>query len=202
MTDKKSIGVLIFDEFELLDVFGPLEMFGLMKECLTVHLVSEAKGVVSSSAGPRSVADHCFADGHKYDIVVVPGGIGTRTLVNNETILRWIRQQSQTAEYVTSVCTGSALLAKAGVLNGKRATTNKLAFEWATSQSDSVLWVREARWVIDGRFMTSSGVSAGIDMSLSLLATLYGKEIAQKVAVLAEYQWNEDAKHDPFARLY
>ena len=102
---------------------------------------------------------------------------------------------------MTSVCTGSALLAKAGVLDGVRATTNKLAFAWASSQSAIPQWQRQARWVEDGKFFTSSGVSAGIDLSLAVIAKLISHQAAEQAANFAEYNWNRDADWDPFAEI-
>ena len=156
-----KIGVILFHEFELLDVFGPLEMYGVAPESFEICMIAERLGEVASRQGPKSVADCKFDDEHKFDILLVPGGKGTRAEVDNEILLDWLRTQSVKSEYVTSVCTGSALLAKAGILDGIQATTNKRAYEWATSQSDKVKWKKEARWVEDGKFFTSSGVSAG-----------------------------------------
>ena len=103
---------------------------------------------------------------------------------------------------MTSVCTGSALLASAGLLENMKATTNKEAFAWTTSYGDKVNWQREARWVEDGKFFTSSGVSAGMDMSLALIARLLGQETAEKGANWAEYEWHKDANRDPFAKIH
>ena len=100
-----------------------------------------------------------------------------------------------------SVCSGSAILAKAGLLDGRRATSNKQFFDLARAQSDKVRWVEEARWVEDGPFATSSGVSAGTDMALGLIAKLYGRETAQRIADMTEYQWHSDPTRDPFVRF-
>ncbi len=197
-----SIGVVLFDGFELLDVFGPLEMFGMYPERFSLRMVAENSGVVASAQGPRSVVDAVFSDAVQYDILLVPGGRGTRTEVNNPVLLAWLQAQANGAQFVTSVCTGSAVLAKAGLLNGRRATGNKLNFSFVTSQGPDVDWVKEARWVEDGKFFTSSGVSAGIDMSLALIAKVLGKDAARQTAVWAEYEWHEDAGWDPFARVY
>ena len=192
----------MFHEFELLDVFGPLEMFGMVPENFDICMVAEGVGEVASRQGPKSIAEHCFSEQRQYDILLVPGGKGTRKEVDNQRLLDWIRDQSTAAEYVTSVCTGSALLARAGVLDGVRATTNKRAFAWATSQSDKVIWEKQARWVEDGKFFTSSGVSAGMDMSLALIAGLLGEDAAEQVAMSTEYEWHRDASWDPFARIH
>ncbi len=198
----RSVGVVLFHEFELLDVFGPLEMYGMLPDEFTISLVAEKGAQVASRQGPVSVVDYVFEDSPEFDVLLVPGGRGARTEVDNESLLAWLRFQSEKAEYVTSVCTGSALLARAGILDGLQATTNKRAYAWATSQSEKVNWKREARWVEDGKFFTSSGVSAGMDMTLALLEKLLGRKVAEEVAVGAEYEWHNDPGWDPFAKLY
>jgi transcriptional regulator GlxA family with amidase domain len=199
MNSVRSIGVILFPQFELLDVFGPLEMFGAAPDKFSIHMVAEKSGYVASRQGPKSVVELDFGDDCQFDILLVPGGPGTRAEVNNAVLLQWLREQSEKADYVASVCTGSALLAKAGVLNGFHATTNKRAFEWATAQSDQVTWVKEARWVEDRNVFTSSGVSAGMDMSLALISKLLGPEVANEISNWTEYEWHRDAGWDPFA---
>ena len=201
MTKRLSLAVVLFDGFELLDVFGPLEMFGLLPEQFEIFLVAESGDIVASNQGPQSLVDYRFEDCPAFDILLVPGGKGTRREVDNLVLLDWLRSQAQTAQYVTSVCTGSALLARAGLLDGRRATTNKAAFEWVASQGEHVDWQKQARWVEDDRYFTSSGVSAGIDMSLALIARLSGQETAEQVATWAEYEWHRDPNRDPFAHL-
>tara|TARA_X000000368_G_scaffold254583_1_gene201254 strand:+ start:325 stop:948 length:624 start_codon:yes stop_codon:yes gene_type:complete len=202
MRSKRTIGVVLFEDFELLDVFGPLEMFGMAADHFEIRLISEHGGVVASRQGPKSVSDDSFESAPAIDVVLVPGGIGTRREVDNPVLLDWLQQRAQQAELVTSVCTGSALLAKAGVLDGMRATTNKLAFTWAASQSAKVQWQQQARWVEDRKFFTSSGVSAGIDMSLAVIAKLVSHQAAEQAANFAEYDWHRDADWDPFAALH
>lgn len=197
----RKIGAVIFPGFELLDLFGPLQMFGMMKERFELTLVAEDFGPVQSNQGVAAVAEKRFADGVKYDLLFVPGGAGTRREVANATLLNWIALASAHSEYTLGVCTGSALLAKAGVLDGKRATTNKAAFEWVAEQGQRVNWVRKARWVEDGKYITSSGVSAGTDMALGAIALMHGVQTAQKVATWAEYSWHCSKDNDPFARV-
>jgi transcriptional regulator GlxA family with amidase domain len=195
----RQIGVLLFPEFELLDVFGPLEMFGMLDEHFAIRLVAERERTIASAQGPRSVVDDLFADEGSYDILLVPGGRGTRREVGNPELLRWLAAKAAAASWVASVCTGSALLAKAGLLDGLPATTNKLAFEWVRSQGPGVNWQKRARWVETGKFFTSSGVSAGIDMSLALIARIVGEAAARQAADWAEYSWHNEADNDPFA---
>jgi putative intracellular protease/amidase len=131
----------------------------------------------------------------------VPGGSGTRREVSNEPLLAELRRLAGVARFATTVCTGSALLARSGALDGMRATSNKRAFAWAVAQGPRVRWVAEARWVEDGKFFTSSGVSAGMDMALALIARIADRETSVGIANRTEYAWHEDKGWDPFAKL-
>lgn len=197
---KQRLGMILFDGFELLDVFGPLEMFGMLKDRVEIVTIAEKAGPVKSGAGPAAVADYGFADAPKLDIVMIPGGIGTRTQVANAPFMDAVAALARDTAQVATVCTGSGLLAKTGLLDGVRATSNKMAWKWATAQGAKVLWVPRARWVEDGKFISSSGVSAGTDMALALIAKLHGKDMARWVADRAEYRWHDDPSDDPFAR--
>jgi putative intracellular protease/amidase len=192
---------VLYPQFELLDVFGPVEMFGNLGSRLKVVMVAEAAGPVTSTQGPIVRADYGFDDCPELDMLLVPGGRGTIQQLTNKALLDWLRQRAEKAEIVMSVCTGSALLAKAGLLDGRRATSNKQLFQFAVGQGPKVQWVKEARWVDDGNRVTSSGVSAGIDMALHVIARLYGDAVAQKLADGTEYQWHRDANNDPFAKF-
>jgi putative intracellular protease/amidase len=192
------VGVVLFEGFELLDVFGPLEMLGERSE---ITMLAERAGAVASIQGPRCVVDRTLADAGALDVLLVPGGYGTRREAANLPFLDGLRRLSESSRFVASVCTGSALLAKAGILDGRRATTNKRAYAWVVSQGAKVHWVPQARWVEDGKFFTSSGVTAGIDMALGLLAHLCGREASVAAALGAEYEWHEDKEWDPFAKL-
>lgn len=198
----KTVGTLIFKGFELLDTFGPLQMFGLAWDQFELRLVSEEGGAVKSSQGPVSLCNDSFADNHPYDILLVPGGRGTRREVDNAKLIGWLREKAEAAEIVSTVCTGSALLAKTGLLDGRRATTNKAAFAWVESQGPSVEWQKQARWVEDDKFFTSSGVSAGMDMNLAVIAHVCGEETARQISVWAEYEWHDDPSWDPFAEIH
>ena len=199
MTTRHTLGVVLFEGFETLDVYGPVEMFGMYPETFEVSFVAEQGGEVVSAQGPRSVVDHAFSDDIHYDVLLVPGGRGTRREVNNQVMLNWLVDRSAKAQFVTSVCTGSAVLAKTGILDGIRATSNKMNFEWVVTQGPNVKWVREARWVEDGTFFTSSGVSAGMDMSLAFIKRILGREAAEKASLRAEYDWHKDSARDPFS---
>jgi transcriptional regulator GlxA family with amidase domain len=205
MASQKTVGVLLFEGFELLDVFGPLEACGMHAEInrtCTIVVAAEKAGAVKSAQGPRAIADYALADCAQIDIMLVPGGVGTRREVHNVRLLEWLMQRAAEAEIVSSVCTGAALLARAGLLDGRRATSNKVAFRWVAEQGAAVEWIRQARWVEDGKFATSSGVSAGIDMTLGLIARLAGVETAEQVAIRMEYEWHRDPTWDPFAKIH
>jgi len=165
---------------------------------LRIVTVAERAGPVASAQGPQTVATHGFGGCPNLDLLLLPGGIGTLAQLGNSALLDFLRERAGRAELTLSVCTGSAILARAGLLDGRRATSNKVFFSLATSQSDRVKWVEKARWVEDGPFVTSSGVSAGIDMSLAVIAKLYGRERAELVAELTEYEWEGDPGRDPF----
>ncbi len=199
MPAKRSVAALIFPGFELLDLYGPLEMLGMREDDFALQLVSQGQREVKSSAGPAALADRTLTDGSDYDILLIPGGMGTRREYKNSQLLAWIGDTARRADHVATVCTGSVLLAATGLIDGHRATTNKNAFGWVESTRPAVLWQRRARWVEDGKFLTSSGVSAGIDMSLCLISRLLGRDAAIETARWAEYRWHEDSTDDPFA---
>ena len=165
-------------------------------------MVAQHAGAVASAQGPSAIAGYGFAECPHLDIILVPGGIGTRREVENQTLGSWLRARAETAERVTSVCTGAAILARAELLDGRRATSNKRALDWVMSQGPKVRWIGQARWVEDGKFATSSGVSAGIDMALAIIAEICGMEMAEKAAVGMEYEWHRDAGWDPFAKIW
>ena len=205
MASQKTIGAVLFEGFELLDVFGPLEAWGIYAEiagACTIVTAAEKAGMVKSAQGPRAMADYALADCPRIDVLLVPGGIGTRREANNAALQEWLRRRAAEAEIVTSVCTGAALLARAGLLDGRRATSNKFVFKWVMEQGPAVDWIKHARWVEDGKFATSSGVTAGIDMTLALIARLAGAETAERIAILMEYEWHRDPSRDPFAKIH
>ncbi|MEK7793353.1 MAG: DJ-1/PfpI family protein [Candidatus Hydrogenedentota bacterium] len=203
-----TVGVVLYPGFELLDVFGPVEMFvNIGVERLKMVMVAEKAGNIASGptkdatgyAGPKAVADYGFEDCPPLDIILVPGGFGTLDELDNEKLLTFLRERSARAQITTSVCSGSALLAKAGLLDEKKATSNKAFYSMLVANGPKTNWVPKARWVEDGNMITSSGVSAGIDMALAVIARLYGNETAEQIAHGTEYVWNKDPHNDPFA---
>ena len=202
MPQPLSVAIVLFEGFETLDAMGPLEMFSCYPDTFRLVQVAEKAGPVTSAQGTAAVASEGFAQPMRHDMLLVPGGPGARVEAENGVMLDWLRAQATDATYVTSVCTGSLILGKAGLLDGLKATTNKIAFDSVASECPGVDWVRQARWVEAGKFWTSSGVSAGMDMSLALIAHYLGRKAAEKAAVWTEYMWNDDPNNDPFAEAF
>lgn len=196
----RTLGAVLYPQFELLDLYGPLEMFGCLGDELEIVTVAEKPGPVASTPGVETVAHFGFDTCPPLDLLLLPGGIGSMREMQNPALLDFLREQTPRAEVAMSVCSGSGILAAAGVLAGRKATSNKLFFDLVIGGTRDVDWVREARWVEDGPFVTSSGVSAGTDMALAVIARLYGVERAEQIAVMTEYEWQRDADRDPFAR--
>ena len=134
--------IVVFPQFEALDVFGPVEMFGMYPETFDISFAAEAPGEVATAQGPRCAADVSFAEAPQFDILLVPGGQGTRHEVDNPAMRDFLRAQEPGAQYVTTVCTGSAVLARSGLLDGRKATGNKKHFDWVASHGPEVEWLR------------------------------------------------------------
>ncbi|HSE02810.1 MAG TPA: DJ-1/PfpI family protein [Methylomirabilota bacterium] len=204
----RRVAVALFDGFTVLDVYGPVQAFGSarltrpdgsVQRLFEIVTLGEKAGPVTSGEGPTTQADHAFADAPAFDVLLVPGGFGTRQVVNNAPLLLALTAASRRAAVTTTVCTGSALLARTGLMDGRPATSNKIAWDWVVQQGPRVRWQRHARWVDDGDLVTSSGVSAGIDMALSVVARFHGVDMARRSARSMEYVWHEDPGNDPFA---
>ena len=193
-----SFNIILYENFETLDVFGPAEVIGQLPKEYYLKFHSLGGGIVKSTQ-QVPVDTLPFSEIETSGVLLVPGGIGARALVNDGNFMEHLKTLSKKAPYVLTVCTGSALLAKTGLLNGMKATSNKMAFKWACSNSEEVNWIKKARWVRDGKFYTSSGVSAGIDMILGFVSDIHGVENSQAIANYIEYIWNPDMDNDPFA---
>ena len=193
-----SFNVILFNEFETLDAFGPAEIIGRMPEVYKLGYFSINGGIVLSSQ-QISVNTQPVFDMDLSGILLIPGGMGTRELSEDIHFIAQLNKLSQQATYVLTVCTGSALLAKTGLLQNKKATSNKLAFDWVCKNGHDVNWIKKARWVNDGKYYTSSGVSAGIDMTLGFISDLHGHKMAKEICKIIEYIWNDDKNKDPFA---
>lgn len=197
-TQKKEIAFILFDNYETLDVFGPAEIFGRLVDTYSLKFYSLEGGVISNRHQVPIVTEKLSTANKTPYMILVPGGLGTRKEVANEMLIEQITALSNASDYVLTVCTGSALLAKTGLLDDKEATSNKRAFSWVVSTGPKVIWDSTARWKIDGKYYTSSGVSAGMDMSLGFLADKHGIDFARKVALEIEYHWVEDKDNDTF----
>ena len=195
-----TITALVFDDFETLDLFGPIEMFGRLPEYYRLQFASMTGGIIRSKHGVAMETVAVTELAYQSDIVLIVGGMGTRELVDNPAFLRTLSALANQADWVLSVCTGSALLAKSGVLDGRRATSNKLAWQWVIAQSEQINWIQQARWVVDGKFYTSSGVSAGMDMALGFIADRHSIDTARQIASQVEYRWQENRTIDDFYR--
>ncbi|MBI3851620.1 MAG: DJ-1/PfpI family protein [Verrucomicrobia bacterium] len=198
----RTLGIVIFPGFELLDAYGPLEMWGNLKGKVKVVTVAREKGEITSSQGPKTVAEFGFKDCPPLDLILIPGGFGALDVLKDTETLDWLRERSAKAEITMSVCNGASVLAAASLLDGRPATTNKAFWSRATTPWPNVKWVKRARWVDDGRIVTSSGVSAGMDMTLHVVERLFGKKTADNLANGSEYEWHRDPSWDPYAELH
>lgn len=195
------IGAVVFERFELLDLFGPLEMFGLLEDRARITVIAEKEGPVRSSGGPCAFAEATMASCTGFYLLLVPGGIGTRKEMKSPEFLAELKRLAEASRIVATVCTGSLLLAATGLIDGHRATSNKRVFEFVKTSAPKVEWIAKARWVEDGKYFTSSGISAGMDMALAIVARLFGRDTSLELAGRAEYRWQEDSSSDPFAAL-
>lgn len=226
MPPPTKIAVALFPGFQLLDVAGPLDILNqlALTHPITLSILAASldpvttahefsQQFVPSQCAQQIVPTHTFEDAPEgIEMLLVPGGYGTRMKGVGESVgefvRRWYaegRKEGKEGEgegrkkWLLTVCTGSALVAGTGLLDGKKATTNKKRFNDVKAQYPAVDWVPQARWVTDGDIWTSSGISAGMDLTLAWVASLWGEETAQEIADATEYAWHKDAGEDPFA---
>jgi transcriptional regulator GlxA family with amidase domain len=198
--DTLNAGILIFDNVEVLDFAGPFEVFSRTRlqpgiearrsdegAPFRVFTVARTRDPITATGGLTVVPRHGFADAPRIDLLVVPGGFGTRRLLHDEETLDWIRRTAAAARRVTSVCTGALLLAQAGLLQGRRATTHWGALDLLDSLGAGVTVERTLRVVDDG-VITSAGVASGMDMAFYVVETLFGREVADETARYIEYR--------------
>jgi transcriptional regulator GlxA family with amidase domain len=187
----KTIGIVLFKDFEDLDAIGPKEALTMMARGSggdwQVVLISEDGEPVTSFLGTRYFADHSYESCPPLDVILIPGGMGTRTEMDNPKHIAFVQQQGARCQYVTSVCTGALVLHKAGFLNGRRATTHWSALETLRNLGGGTDVVDNERWVHDGNVISAAGVSAGIDMALYLISLLRGPQAARNVQHMMEY---------------
>jgi transcriptional regulator GlxA family with amidase domain len=194
----RQVGILIFDDVEVLDFCGPFEVFSVARPpgepadhppLFAVVTIAEEPRIVRCRGGLLVQPHHTIDDHPPLDILVVPGGQGTRRERLNRRLLDWIAAQDRKTELTTSVCTGAFLLAEAGLLEGRQATTHWASIGWMREHYPSVTTLDDRRVVDEGRVVTSAGISAGIDMALHLVARLHGQEAAVWTARRMEYDW-------------
>ena len=185
---NRVIGIVLFNGSEELDWAGPWEVFTSgAKDGDRVVTVAETLDVITCAKGLRVLPDHSFEDCPPLDVILVPGGLGSRTEMHNPAIIDFVRRQDANTEWTTSVCTGAFVLYKTGLLDGKRATTHWAAIDELLGHGPELDLDRDARWVVQGKVVTSAGVSAGIDMSLWVLGQLYDVEHARATQRYMQY---------------
>jgi transcriptional regulator GlxA family with amidase domain len=197
--DRLRVGILLFDDVEVLDFAGPFEVFSRTRLTpgvdsrrseetapFEVFTVAARRDAVRTTGGLRVLPHFDFAGAPRADVLVIPGGFGTRALLEDPQTLDWIRRRAAEAQRVTSVCTGALLLAKAGLLAGRRATTHWGALDLLASLDPTLKVERERRVVEDG-IVTSAGVAAGIDMALAVVEAICGRAVADETAHYIEY---------------
>lgn len=198
--EKINVAIFIFDDVEVLDFAGPYEVFSRTRlepgvvprrseesAPFKVFTVAQTTAPISTTGGLRVIPDADFNSAPRIDLLVVPGGFGTRRLLENAAVIDWLQNVAGQARYLTSVCTGALLLAKAGLLSGRRATTHWASHDLLASLDPTVTIERQARFVNDG-IITSAGVAAGIDMAFAIVETLCGKAVADETARYIEYR--------------
>jgi len=200
---QKQVAILIFENIEVLDFCGPFEVFSVTRlneekrrdelSPFNVFLVAEQKAPVVTTGGMRVLPDYDLDDCPEIDILVVPGGWGTRKEMNNARLLEWIVTRSSQIETLTSVCTGALLLGKAGLLDGKRATTHWRSLDWMQELFPKVSVQKNSHVVEDGNLFTSAGISAGMDMALNVVSRYFGEAIARATAKHMEYPFPENS---------
>lgn len=188
-----SVAILLFDGVQIIDYSGPWEVFG--QAGFKVHTVAEKREPVTTAFGQRVTADYIFENSPAADILLIPGGGGTRKAVDDPRLIKWIQDNARDANHVMSVCTGAFLLAKAGLLDGLTATTFHDAIDRLTEAAPKTKVVYDQRYVDNGKVITTAGLSSGIDGALYLVAKIRGQAEAQAEAFGLEYTWESDSKH-------
>jgi transcriptional regulator GlxA family with amidase domain len=199
---RKRVGILIFPAVEVLDFCGPYEVFSVTRldeerrraesSPFEVRLVAETIDPVVATGGLRVIPDATLATCPPLDILVVPGGWGTRAAMSNQRVLKWIAERASGIETLTSVCTGAMLLGQIGLLDGRRATTHWRSLEWMRQSFPSVTVEDKLHVVEDGDVLTSAGISAGIDMALRVVARYFGEAVGRATARHMEYPFPDD----------
>jgi transcriptional regulator GlxA family with amidase domain len=200
--DRRRVGIVVFDDVEVLDFCGPFEVLSVTRldesrrreqpSPFEVLLVAERPGAVVATGGLKVTPDVTFGDCPPLDVLLVPGGWGTRREIHNAGMLAWLAARGRQVPLLTSVCTGAMLLGQAGLLDGLHATTHWRSLDWMEESFPRVTVERDLHVVEDGRVLTSAGISAGIDLAFRLVARVHGEAIARATARHMEYPYPED----------
>lgn len=186
MERQKRVGILLFNEAEVLDFAGPFEVFSY-SSC-SVKTIAQTKDIITARNGLKVQADYDFEDAPFFDILIIPGGYGAEEIeIHNAKVINWIKERSKSVEIMASVCTGAFLLAEAGLLNGKQATTHWMDIDRLENDYPDIRVIRDVKYVDEGSIITSGGISAGINMSLYLVKKLMGEDVAKTTARGMEY---------------
>jgi len=193
----KRVGIFLFNDIELMDFAGPYEVFSVAGEIeddqlFSVFTITADGGEIRSVNGLRVVPDYAFSNHPPIDILIVPGGNGTRVEMENEQVINWLKARNETSEITMSVCSGTRLLGKAGLLDNLKIVTHHEVIPDMQTIAPLAVIEKQARFTDNGKIVTSAGIAAGIDLSLYVVAKLYGKAVADKTAVYMEYgNWKE-----------
>lgn len=193
-----DFNIILFDDFETLDAFGPAEIVGRRPDLYNLGYFSMYGEIVTSRQKVR-VKTQPFSELNRSGILLIPGGQGTKNMSHHRAFIQQLKDFAEEATYVLAVCTGSTLLAKTGLLDGRNATCNKRSMGRAQSIGKEVNWDMRARWVVDGKYYTSSGVATGLDMVLGFIHDVNGPDVTQDICEEIEYIWNSDASEAPYA---
>lgn len=191
----KNVAILLFDEVEVLDFAGPFEIFSVTgrrnggEPPFNVYTVAEKVGTVSARNNLLVMPHYTLENCPPPDIFLIPGGFGSRAVMQNPVVLDWVQRQHTQTELTLSVCTGALVLGAAGLLDGLQATTHYGAYDLLGEVAPNTTVVRGVRYIDNGKIVTSAGVQAGMDMSLHIVARLCGEDVARETAHYIEYQW-------------
>lgn len=189
---KLLVAILLFDDVEVLDFAGPFEVFSVTAQLsdyqsLEVKTVGKTKSLIRAKNGLQVMPDLGIEALGQVDILVIPGGDGSKTVIADAELMDWISQRAENAQTVFSVCSGARILAKLGYLQGQRFTTHHDVFEDILALEQSAVPDKTARFIDNGKFMTAAGVAAGIDLSLHVVENYFGEEVKKKTARYMEY---------------
>ena len=198
MPKKRNVGILLFDEAEVLDFAGPFEVFSVTSELnnfepFEVFTVSEHLAPISAVNGLSVNPKYDFESCPDLDLLIIAGGNGTRKLAENQKVLDWIERVHQNTEFTLSICSGSRMLGKLGLLDGKPYCTHHQVYDHMQMMVPTGVPQPDLRFVNTGRIFTSGGISAGIDLSFHLVEKLLGTETAKQTAAYMEYDWKPKA---------